>query len=118
MQSGVTGINAIRIYSPAKQARDNDPTGVFIRRYVPELANVPDAYLAEPHLLPPLVAAAAGFVAGVDYPMPIVDEKLAVARAKENVYAVRRRSATRTEAQSVYRKHGSRKPVAPRRGPT
>ncbi len=115
MQSGVTGINAIRIYSPAKQARDNDSTGSFIRRYVPELANVPVEHLAEPHLMPPLVAAAAGFAIGIDYPFPIVDEKLAVAQAKERVYAVRRQSATRTEAQAVYRKHGSRKPTPPRR---
>ncbi len=115
MQSGVTGINAIRIYSPAKQARDNDPTGVFIRRYVPELADVPNAYLAEPHLMPPLVAAACGFRIGVDYPQPIVDEKAAVAQAKERVYAVRRRAQTQSEAQAVYRKHGSRKPSPPRR---
>lgn len=115
MQSGVTGINAIRIYSPSKQARDNDPTGVFIRRYVPELANVPDAYLAEPHLMPPLVAAAASFSIGRDYPLPIVDERSAVTAAKLRIYAIRRNAATRDEAKQVYRKHGSRKPTLPRR---
>ncbi len=117
MQSGVTGINAIRIYSPTKQARDNDPTGVFIRTYVPELARLPDAWLAEPHLTPPLIAAAAGFRVGIDYPLPIVEEREAVRLAKERVYAIRRKASSRTEAQTVYEKHGSRKPTPPRRKP-
>jgi len=114
MQSGVTGINSIRIYSPAKQARDNDPAGVFIRRYVPELARLPDGWLAEPHLTPPLVAAEAGFAVGTDYPLPIVDASLALRYAKERIGAVRRRAGTRIEAKAVYEKHGSRKPAPPR----
>ena len=36
MQSGTTGINTLRIYSPAKQARDQDPDGVYLRRWLPE----------------------------------------------------------------------------------
>jgi deoxyribodipyrimidine photo-lyase len=115
MQSGVTGINAIRIYSPAKQARDNDPTGAYIRRYVPELSAVPDAYLAEPHLMPPLLAESLGFRIGVDYPLPIVDHLEAVAKAKARLYEIRRRTSSRSEAASVYRKHGSRKPTPKRR---
>ncbi|GAC1497466.1 MAG: hypothetical protein NVS3B17_19740 [Vulcanimicrobiaceae bacterium] len=47
MQSGTTGINTLRIYSPTKQARDWDPDGAFIRRYVPELTRVPAPYIAE-----------------------------------------------------------------------
>jgi deoxyribodipyrimidine photo-lyase len=49
MQSGVTGINALRIYSPTKQLRDQDPEGRFVRRWVPELEGVPLEHLAEPH---------------------------------------------------------------------
>jgi deoxyribodipyrimidine photo-lyase len=37
MQSGTTGINTLRIYSPAKQARDHDPHGLYIRQWVPEI---------------------------------------------------------------------------------
>ncbi len=48
MQSGTTGINTLRIYNPVKQGMDQDPTGVFTRRWVPELAAVPDALLQEP----------------------------------------------------------------------
>ena len=114
MQSGVTGINAVRIYSPTKQAIDNDPTGVFIRRYVPELANVPLAFLAEPHAMPEALARATGFRIGVDYPLPVVDSAAAVARAKERIYTIRKTVAARREASDVYKKHGSRKPAVPR----
>ncbi len=114
MQSGTTGINTLRIYSPAKQASDQDPTGAFIKRYVPELARVPAQYVAEPHLMPPLVAASLDFRIGIDYPAPIVDHKIAVAAAKERLYGIRRDAAARAEAKGVYVKHGSRKPTAPR----
>ncbi|MCU0707465.1 MAG: deoxyribodipyrimidine photo-lyase, partial [Pirellula sp.] len=41
MQSGVTGINTVRIYSPVKQAMDQDPDGTFVRTWLPELEHVP-----------------------------------------------------------------------------
>ena len=44
MQSGVTGINAIRIYNPSKQQLDHDPEAYFVRRWVPELENIPLEY--------------------------------------------------------------------------
>ena len=111
MQAGVTGINSIRIYSPAKQARDNDPDGSFIRRYVPELARVPLEWLAEPHMLPPLIAAEYGFRPGIDYPLPIVDSSAALRYAKQRISEVRRRPETRAEAKDVFERHGSRKPA-------
>ena len=67
MQSGVTGINAIRIYSPAKQAVDQDPKGHFIRRWVPELKDVPTDYLAEPHKMPEPLQMATNCIIGKDY---------------------------------------------------
>lgn len=52
MQSGTTGINIPRIYNPVKQGLDQDPKGAFTRRWLPELAGVPDAFLQEPWLWP------------------------------------------------------------------
>ena len=49
MQSGITGINTIRIYNPIKQTDDHDKQGTFIRKWCPELANLPAPYLSEPH---------------------------------------------------------------------
>ena len=62
-----------RIYNPARQMERHDPSGDYVRRYVPELRSVPDEHLAEPWLMPEEVQRAAGCVIGEDYPEPIVD---------------------------------------------
>ena len=53
MQAGTTGINAMRVYNVTKQGRDQDPSGTFIKRYVPELAPVPVKYV---HVREPTVS--------------------------------------------------------------
>ena len=109
MQSGVTGINTVRIYSPQKQLRDQDPEGVFVRRWVPELARVPLGKLAEPHTMSDDEQAAAGCRIGVDYPAPVVDAAAAVAAAKQRIYGARRTPDARAESARVFAQHGSRK---------
>ena len=73
MQSAVTGINAIRIYNPIKQAVDQDKEGTFIRKYIPELKNVPNKYLFNPWEAPKEILHEANVQLGVNYPYPVVD---------------------------------------------
>jgi deoxyribodipyrimidine photo-lyase len=115
MQSGTTGINTLRIYSPTKQLIDQDPTGEFVRRWVPELARVPAPFLAEPWTMPPMVQRTAGCVIGSDYPSPIVDHRAAVAEAKRRMFRLRGTTEAREASAQVLEKHGSRKRPAPRR---
>ena len=116
MQSGTTGINTLRMYSPTKQAKDQDPQGLFIRRWVPELARVPLPYLAEPWKMPAELQRTAGCTLGADYPLPIVDEKQALRAAKDRLYALRQTAAARDEASAVQARHGSRKSGLPPAG--
>lgn len=109
MQSGTTSINTLRIYSPVKQAQDQDPQGHFIRRWVPELAAVPDSHLAAPWTLSNAEQRALGCVLGRDYPAPVVDPLAAPRAAKERLYGLRRDPATRAEASQIQARHGSRK---------
>ncbi|WP_415920940.1 FAD-binding domain-containing protein [Tateyamaria sp. SN6-1] len=104
MQSGTTGMNTVRIYNPVKQGKDQDPAGVFTRRWCPELAPVPDEHLQEPWTWD-----GAGTVLDRAYPAPIVDVMDAARAAREQVWAVRRGGAFRDEAQRVVHKHASRK---------
>ena len=115
MQSGVTGINAVRIYSPIKQVTDQDPQGIFIRRFVPELAEVPDKHLAEPHKMNAMEQTLFCCEIGKDYPAPIVDHKTRYRLARDRMHQHKRLPATREASAKVYQKHGSRKKPANRR---
>ncbi len=106
MQSGVTGINTVRVYSPVKQGLDQDPTGDFIRRWVPELRDVPGKAV---HDLETVAAMAPR------YPAPIVDHKAATAFAKDQIFSLRRDPALKAQAAEIMEKHGSRKRQSRRR---
>jgi deoxyribodipyrimidine photo-lyase len=111
MQSGTTGINTIRIYSVVKQGHDQDPTGAFVRRWVPELADVPDQFLQEPWNWD----GARRIVGGI-YPERIVDLKASAATAKDKIYGARRGDAFHAAADAIQEKHGSRKSQIPMTG--
>jgi deoxyribodipyrimidine photo-lyase len=64
-----------RIFNPITQGVKFDPDGHYIRRYLPELANLPDAYLCSPWEAPAEILAGAGVRLGETYPKPIVDVK-------------------------------------------
>jgi deoxyribodipyrimidine photo-lyase len=72
-----------RLYNPTSQQKNYDPSGAYVRRYVPELANVPDSYLSQPWTMPEAVQQASGCVIGEQYPAPIVDHLLARAATLE-----------------------------------
>ncbi|MEM6891712.1 MAG: FAD-binding domain-containing protein, partial [Pseudomonadota bacterium] len=100
MQSGVTGINTVRVYSPVKQGVDQDPTGDFVRRWVPELRDIPGKAV---HDLESVAAMAP------TYPRPIVDHKEATAFAKSEIFTLRRDPVLKAQANAIMEKHGSRK---------
>lgn len=113
MQSGTTGINTVRIYSPIKQALDQDPEGIFIKKYLPELQPVPTVYLAEPHRMPVQLQQRLGVVIGRHYPAPLVDHASAYKAARERIAAIRRGATARSEAERVLERHGSRRSGIP-----
>ncbi len=70
-----------RIFNPVAQGQRFDANGTYVRRWVPELAALPDKLLHTPWLAPAIDLAAAGVVLGKTYPHPIVDHKMARERA-------------------------------------
>ena len=65
-----------RIFNPVTQSEKFDPQGKFIRRYLPELASVPEKFIHAPWMMPPAVQQECGVAIGRDYPSPIVEHKL------------------------------------------
>jgi deoxyribodipyrimidine photo-lyase len=88
---------------------DQDPDGVFIKRYVPELEPVPAEHIAEPHKMPLALQESIGCMIGEDYPAPIVDHGPAYSEARRRIYAARRTKEAKAESERVYEKHGSRR---------
>ncbi len=76
-----------RIFNPVSQSEKFDASGRFIRRYLPQLARLPDALIHAPWLASPVELAAGGIVLGRDYPEPLVHHEEARARTLER-YAV------------------------------
>lgn len=70
-----------RIFNPLLQSQKFDPDGAYIRRYVPELAKLPSAFIHAPASAPPEVLAAAGVRLGETYPHPMLDHRAAKDRA-------------------------------------
>ncbi len=109
MQSGTTGINTLRMYSPLKQSLDQDARGEFIRRWVPELARVRNVFVHEPWRMPTAAQAESGCVIGGHYPAPVIDHAEAVRHARGRFTELKRRAEHRAAARAVFERHGSRK---------
>jgi deoxyribodipyrimidine photo-lyase len=111
MQSGTTGINTLRIYNPVKQAKDQDPEGIFVKRWLPALRHVPTSWIFQPWLMPDALQAEYGCRIGLDYPAPLVNIDQALKYARETLSQVKRNPHHHAQTTHIINKHGSRKPA-------
>ena len=88
-QTAITGPKAPRVRNPVRQSLDLDPDGAFIRRWVPELAALPDTWLHAPWEAPKAELARAGVIFGQTYPMRMVDHVAAAREARERIAKIR-----------------------------
>ena len=70
-----------RIFNPVLQGEKFDGAGAYVKKWLPELANMPDEFVHRPWEAPALVLKAAGVELGKNYPHPVVDHGKARDRA-------------------------------------
>jgi deoxyribodipyrimidine photo-lyase len=105
MQAGMTGINTIRIYNPVKQSLDHDPEGEFIKKWIPELANLPSEFIHKPWEIAPMDQEIHQFRPGRDYPLPIVDLTKARKHASDQLWGLRKAKKSKVESKRILKKH-------------
>lgn len=70
-----------RIFNPVTQGQKFDPDGSYVRRFVPELKDMPAKYIHNPSEAPDAVCVTAGVRLGETYPLPMIDRKIAREKA-------------------------------------
>jgi deoxyribodipyrimidine photo-lyase len=81
--SGADAAPYFRVFNPILQGEKFDPQGIYVRRYVPELAGMPDRFIHRPWEASPDIFSDAGVKLGVDYPVPVVAHQKARDRAMQ-----------------------------------
>ena len=105
MQSGTTGINTIRIYNPIKNSEEHDSEGIFIKQWIPELAEVPINLLHEPWKMNEMEQQFYNCKIGGDYPAPIVNIEETRKYASDIVWSFRKKEEVTAEGKRILQKH-------------
>ena len=103
MQAGTTGVNTIRIYNPVKQSKDHDSKGVFIKKWVHELKNVPKEFIHEPWQMTEMDKII--FNVDFKYKKPIIDLKEAGKKARDKKWSFRKKSDLKLENKRILKMH-------------
>lgn len=108
MQAGTTGVNTIRIYNPIKQSKEQDPDGIFIKLWLPQLAAMPAQFIHEPFKMTLMEQTFYGLIIGKDYPGPIVDIEQAGKQAREKIWSHRKHEMVKRENLRILSIHTNR----------
>jgi deoxyribodipyrimidine photo-lyase len=88
--SGADAAPYFRIFNPVLQGEKFDKDGAYVRRWIPEIARLPDRWLHKPWLAPAGILAKAGIQLGTTYPQPIVDHDTARHRALDALKSIQK----------------------------
>ena len=103
MQAGTTGINTIRMYNPIKQSIDHDQDGIFIKKWVNELKDIPVEFIHEPWKLTELDLQMNDIKC--EYPKPLVDLVHSGKKARTKIWSYKKSDEVKKEAKRIVKLH-------------
>lgn len=109
MQAGTTGINTIRMYNPVKQGQDHDFNGIFVKQWLPQLAQIPNTFIHQPHTMSVMEQQLINCIIGKDYPNPIVNITESAAYARDILWKVKKSSEAKQQNKQILEKLTQRK---------
>lgn len=104
MQAATMGVHIIRTYNPIKQSYEHDENGEFIKQWIPELAAVPTQFIHEPWIMNLEEQQTFNCIIGKNYPAPIVDLKTSTKMASNNLWAIKKSYASKSEIKEILNK--------------
>lgn len=101
MQAGTVGYHTLRTYNPTKQAQEHDPEAKFIKKWVPELNNLPPQSAITPWTLTQMEQMMYDFELGKDYPHPICDIEKAGKIARDTLHEIKNSTKAKHFAKKI-----------------